>query len=163
MTAAGTLAIPGALLDNATTAPPSGAPTLSTMVPVDPLPPVTVDGLVDMVESVAGGGAACGVNVRTADQAPATPLTLTPRTRQKCGTVARLLVAYMDVATVGLADQRRREGGRVVHLDVVGGGARHVVPVERQRLAWTTRRWPARPAPAQPEPAATPAGWRWSG
>jgi hypothetical protein len=38
------------------------------------------------------------VKLRTADHAPATPLTLTPRTRQNCVAVASPVVAYIDEA-----------------------------------------------------------------
>src|SRR5437762_2957318 len=95
VTVGGTLATDGSLLDSETTAPPSGAPTLRTIVPVEALPPTTVDGLMSRVESVAGGGGAPGVKLRTADHAPAVPALFTPRTRQKCVTVASPLVAYI--------------------------------------------------------------------
>ena len=80
---AGTLAIDGLLLENAITAPPSGAPVLRTTVLVDELPPTTDEGFVSIVDSAAGGGAVAGVKLRTADHGPAAPLTFTPRTRQK--------------------------------------------------------------------------------
>lgn len=92
---AGTLATVGLLLENAICAPPSGAPVLRTTVLVDELPPITDVGLVSIVDSVAGGGAVSGVKVNTADHGPATPSTFTPRTRQKCATVARPVVAYI--------------------------------------------------------------------
>jgi len=88
VTLAGTDATAALLLDSPTTAPPNGAPTLSTTLPLDGLDPTTDDGCVDIVESVAGGGGACGVKLRTADHAPATPAVLIPRTRQNCVTVA---------------------------------------------------------------------------
>ena len=44
VTVGGTLATDGSLLDSETTAPPSGAPTLRTIVQVEALPPTTVDG-----------------------------------------------------------------------------------------------------------------------
>ena len=93
VTLAGTPATTGLLLESETTAPPSGAPTLRTTVPDEASPPATVDGFADTSVSVAGGGGACGVKLRTADQAPAVPAELTPRTRQKCATVARSVVA----------------------------------------------------------------------
>jgi hypothetical protein len=92
VTLAGTLATRALLLESETTAPPSGAPTLRITVPEDASPPATVDGLADKSVSVAGGGGSCGVKLRTADQAPAVPPELTPRTRQKCVTVARPVV-----------------------------------------------------------------------
>jgi hypothetical protein len=92
VTLGGTLATVVLLLESATTAPPSGAPTLSTTVPLEASPPATVDGLVSIVDRVAGGGGSCGVKLRTADQAPAVPVEFTPRTRQKCVTVASPVV-----------------------------------------------------------------------
>src|SRR3954468_12053157 len=92
---AGTLATAGLLLESEITAPPSGAPVLRTAVPLDGVPPATMDGFASMVERAAGGGACCGEKLRTADQGPATPAVFTPRTRQKCMVVARPVVAYM--------------------------------------------------------------------
>src|SRR5437870_5964260 len=54
VTLAGTLATPGLLLDRLTTAPPLGAGALSVTVPVEELPPVTLDGLRLSAESVGG-------------------------------------------------------------------------------------------------------------
>src|SRR3989442_7226779 len=48
----GTVAAPVLLLDRLTTAPPLGAAALSVTVPVEALPPVTVDGLRVSEESV---------------------------------------------------------------------------------------------------------------
>ena len=79
---AGTLATAGLLLDNEITAP-SVADTSVTTVPADCAPPSTVVGLRSMVDNCAGGGAACGVTVRTADHAPAWPAELMERTRQE--------------------------------------------------------------------------------
>jgi len=56
VTLAGTVAAPVLLLDSDTTAPPLGAGPLSVTVPVDELPPVTLDGLTLSEESVAGAG-----------------------------------------------------------------------------------------------------------
>src|SRR6185295_12562086 len=93
-TVAGTPATDGLLLDSEIDAPPNGAPVLSTAVPLEAFPPTTVAGFVSSDARVGGGGAAPGVNVRTADHAPATPAVFTPRTRQKCCVAARPLVAY---------------------------------------------------------------------
>ena len=79
---AGTLATAGLLLDSEMTAP-SVADVSITTVPDDALPPTTDDGLTSIVDSREGGGAVWGVKLRTADQGPATPAELTPRTRQK--------------------------------------------------------------------------------
>jgi len=70
VTVEGTLATAGLLLDSDITAP-SVADTSVTTVPADDVPPSTVVGLRSIVANRAGGGAACGVTVRTADQAPA--------------------------------------------------------------------------------------------
>src|SRR5882672_8878590 len=96
---AGTLATDGLLLDSAMTAPPSGAPVLNTTVPLEGLPPTTVEGLVENVDNVAGGGGACGVKVRVTDHAPTTPAVFTPRTRQKCCAAAKPVVAYIELVT----------------------------------------------------------------
>src|SRR5262245_427929 len=80
---AGTLATFGLLLDNEMTAPPVCALVLSTTVPLEALPPTTVDGFVEKVDSVGSGGGAWATNERVADHAPATPATFPARTRQK--------------------------------------------------------------------------------
>src|SRR3954464_12280801 len=90
---AGTLATAGLLLESAMIAPPSGAPALSTTVPLDRSPPMTVAGFTSIEPRPAGGGAACGVKLRTTDQGPGAPAVLMPRTRQKWVAVARPLVA----------------------------------------------------------------------
>src|SRR5437016_12276724 len=77
VTLAGTLATPGLLLDRLTTAPPLGAGALSVTVPVEELPPVTLDGLRLSAESVGGAGVTEGVAV-TAD-APEELKTVTER------------------------------------------------------------------------------------
>src|SRR5947199_167983 len=56
VTLAGTVAAPVLLLDKLTTAPPLGAGALSVTVPVEELPPVTLDGLRLSEESVGGAG-----------------------------------------------------------------------------------------------------------
>jgi hypothetical protein len=96
---ADTLATAGWLLVSEITAPPSGAPELSTTVPLEESPPTTVAGLMSMEPRTAGGGACCGVKLRTADHGPATPAPFTPRTRQKWVVVARPLVAYIESVT----------------------------------------------------------------
>src|SRR5438093_115246 len=67
VTLAGTVAPPVLLLDRLTTAPPLGAGALSVTVPVEELPPVTLDGLRLREESVGGAG----VTVGEADRAVA--------------------------------------------------------------------------------------------
>jgi hypothetical protein len=79
----GTPATAELLLDSEMRAPPSGAPVLRTTVPLDWLPPITTFGLISIEPRTAGGGASCGVKLRTADHGPAAPALFTPRTRQK--------------------------------------------------------------------------------
>src|SRR5436190_22583250 len=57
----GTVAAPVLLLDRETTAPPLGADALNSNVPVEELPPVTLDGLTPSETRGGGGG---DVNVR---------------------------------------------------------------------------------------------------
>ena len=96
VTVAGTLATVGSLLESETTAPPSGAGVLITIVPDEASPPTTVVGLMSSVESVAGGGESPAMKLRTAEKAPACPALLIPRTRQEYVTpVVSPLVTYV--------------------------------------------------------------------
>ena len=63
VTLAGTVAAPVLLLDSDTTAPPLGAGPLSVTVPLDELPPVTLDGLRLSEESVGASGTNVAVTV----------------------------------------------------------------------------------------------------
>jgi hypothetical protein len=80
---AGTLATAGLLLDSETAASVAG-PDDMTIVPLEALPPTTVDGFTSSEPSPAGGGGSWAVKLRAAENGPATPAELTPRTRQKC-------------------------------------------------------------------------------
>ena len=62
VTLAGTVATPVLLLDRLTTAPPLGAAALNVTVPVDELPPVTLDGL--SVSDVKGGLSATSAQIQ---------------------------------------------------------------------------------------------------
>src|SRR5436309_6763353 len=73
VTLTGTVAAPVLLLDKLTTAPPLGAGALSVTVPVEELPPVTLDGLRLREESVGGVTAREAVGV-----APEAPEVVTP-------------------------------------------------------------------------------------
>lgn len=72
------------LLESVTVAPPAGALAVNVAVPTAfALPPTTVVGLTDKDESVGVDGAASTVKVRDADQLPAVPEELRPRTRHQ--------------------------------------------------------------------------------
>jgi hypothetical protein len=83
VTVAGTLAVDGSLLDSVITAPASGAGVLITIVPDDAFPPTTVVGLMSTVETADGGGESPAMKVRTAENGPAWPALLIPRTRHE--------------------------------------------------------------------------------
>src|SRR2546427_12910370 len=74
----GTVATPVLLLDSETRAPPLGAGALSATVPVEELPPVTVDGLRRSAESVGARGAAVSEAVRVAAPQVAVVVTWVP-------------------------------------------------------------------------------------
>jgi hypothetical protein len=63
VTDAGTTALV-LLLDNATMMPPVGAGPVSVTVPVEEVPPVTLDGLSDTTESATAGGVIVSCDVR---------------------------------------------------------------------------------------------------
>lgn len=67
VTLAGVVAAAVLLLVKATTVPPAGAAPLRVTVPVDELPPITVEGVRDRLVTVAGGGGAAGFTVKVAD------------------------------------------------------------------------------------------------
>ena len=82
----GAAATDGLLLESATAAPPVGAAPVSVTVPCEELPPVTVEGLSESVESVGELGAVAPrftSKERTADHAPFVPPAVRPRTRHQ--------------------------------------------------------------------------------
>jgi len=84
VTDAGTVAVPGALLDNVTTSPPAGAALVKVAVPCDAAPPTTLDGLMEIADRVAAAGGAAGiVNRRTGENGPAVPAELMACTRHQ--------------------------------------------------------------------------------
>ncbi len=84
VTLAGTVAALVLLLDNVTTAPPDGAAAASLAVPVAfALPPVTLVGEIDSVDSAGVDAAPCTVKLRVDDHAPAVPALFRPRTRHQ--------------------------------------------------------------------------------
>jgi hypothetical protein len=104
VTLAGTPATPVLLLESVTTAPPDGAAAVSVTVPCEALPPVTVAGLSERVESVTGDGSWAGpeltLNLLVEDQAPAVPAELCARTRHQTVVTGRLLLVNSDAVTV---------------------------------------------------------------
>src|SRR5262249_35478926 len=104
VTLAGTVATALELL-RLTTAPPAGAPEVSVTVPCDELPPTTELGArltADKLATGGGGGAACGVTRRTAENGPATSAELMARTRQKSCCAGRPPIVACDTFTVWL-------------------------------------------------------------
>ena len=83
VTLAGTVAADVLLLDSVTCAPPVGAAADNVTVPVDPLPPTTLEGLKLTDDNVAGPVVPAGVKLRVDDHAPAVPAELRPRTRHQ--------------------------------------------------------------------------------
>ena len=102
VTLAGTAAIAVLLLEIVTTAPSGGAALVNVTVPCEELPPTTLVGLSVKVESAAGPGGACAVNLRVTDQGPATPAELMPRTRHHNLLGGSELVVKLDTATFWL-------------------------------------------------------------
>ena len=100
VTLAGTVATPVLLLDSATTAPPVGAAAVSVAVPCDEVPPTTLVGLTDSAESDGADAAACGVKLRTEENAPVVPAALTARTRHQCLRLASEPAVNCDAVTV---------------------------------------------------------------
>jgi hypothetical protein len=61
------------LLDNATAKPPDGAAAVKVTVPVEGLPPTTLEGLTETADRAGAVCAAWGVNRRTVENGPAPP------------------------------------------------------------------------------------------
>ena len=134
---AGTLATAGWLLDSDMTAPPSGAPTLRTTVPLEAFPPTTVDGFV--VHRGKGRGRRRGLRRETAHGRPGARLaggidTANPPEMRRGRQVARRVHGGRDGL---LAHERRGEGAGLVDLNRVRQRAGHVAPIERD---WLRRR-----------------------
>jgi len=98
VTLAGTVAA-ALLLDSVTSAPPLGAADVRVTVPVDALPPTSVDGLAPTDDNAGDVVAARGSTLLVADHGPAVPTALTPRTRQKWRTADKPVVVNCEAAT----------------------------------------------------------------
>ena len=104
VTLGGTAAIVVLLLVSDTTAPPAGAPELSVTVPVDPVPPVTLDGLIEINDNVATPAAPCGVKRRVDENGPNTPAAFRARTRHhSCWAGRPAASVACDTVTEGFA------------------------------------------------------------
>src|SRR5262249_6275190 len=137
VTLAGTVATALELL-RLTTAPPAGAPEVSVTVPCDELPPTTELGArltADRLATGGGGGAACGVTRREAENDPATPAELTARTPQKSCCAGRPPIVACDTLTVWLVVS-------VVKLFEVEIWIRYVAAfaasLQSNRIGWAT-------------------------
>ena len=98
---AGTLATAGLLLDSANHRAVGLADVDITTVPLDALPPTTRRRVEVDRRQLRGRRSGCGVKLRTADHAPATPAEFTPRTRQKWVAGRELRSStYIDVGTL---------------------------------------------------------------
>ena len=100
-------------LERLTSSPPLGAALVRVTVPVAPLPPTTVVGLVVTDDRLGADGAACGVTRRLLENGPAAPAALTPRTRQNSSCAGRPLIVACDTLTLSL-----RVSGAVKPLEV---------------------------------------------
>src|SRR5262245_46545922 len=100
VTLAGTAAAAVLELARFTRSPPLGAAPVSATVPVEPLPPTTLDGLTLTADRLATGGAPRAVKRRVPENGPLTPAELMPRTRQKSRCAGRPLMVACDVLTV---------------------------------------------------------------
>lgn len=88
MLPAGTVMLAGTaavvwLLVSATTAPPLGAAAERVAVPCALLPPTTLDGLSEMLDSAGAVGALCGVKRRADVQEPGVPFAFSACTRHQ--------------------------------------------------------------------------------
>jgi hypothetical protein len=133
VTLGGTDATAAFELERVTASPPLRAAIVSVTVPVAPVPPTTLVGLIETDDKLGAAGAAWTVNRRLLENGPVAPAELTPRTPEELlhGQAAdrRLRHAHH------LADcQRVGEVARVVDLDDVTGCIGRVAPVEGHRL-----------------------------
>jgi hypothetical protein len=105
VTVAGTVETAVLLLVRDTTAPPAGAADVSVTVPVEPVPPATVDGFTETAAKEAVAGALCGVKRRVEENGPNTPAEFRARTRHHNCCAGSPLSVTRDVVTVGFAEK----------------------------------------------------------
>jgi hypothetical protein len=92
VTLAGTLATAVLLLESETSAPPDGAAPVRVTVPCEEVPPVTVVGFNDTVDSVeVGAGPDLTLTLLVEDHAPGAPAELFARTRHHSVDTGKLL------------------------------------------------------------------------
>jgi hypothetical protein len=103
VTLAGTVPAAVLLLESDARAPPAGAADVSVTVPVDELPPTTLDGLRATDDSAGAAGADCGVKRRVEENDPNTPAAFLARTRHHSCRAGRPLSVACDAVTVGFA------------------------------------------------------------
>jgi len=106
VTLAGSAATAAFELERFTRNPPLGAALVSVTVPVAPVPPTTLAGFTLTAEKLAAagaGGAAPAVKRRAAENGPATPAALMPRTRQNSLWAGKPVMVACETVTVWLS------------------------------------------------------------
>jgi len=101
---AGTVATAVLLLESDTSAPPLGAAAVSVTVPVEPLPPTTVEGATETADRAGAVAVPCGVKLRADENGPKTPAAFRARTRhQRCCDGNPPARVTCEAVTVGFA------------------------------------------------------------
>jgi hypothetical protein len=102
VTLGGTDATAAFELESVTTSPPLAAAVDSVTVPVAPVPPTTLVGLIARDDTLGAEGAPCTVRLLLLENDPAVPAELTARTRQKSCCAGRPVTVACDAVTVWL-------------------------------------------------------------
>ena len=103
VTLPGTVAAAVLLLESDTSAPPPGAAAVRLAVPVEPLPPTTVEGFTDTADKAGAVAVACGVKRRVGENGPDTPPAVRARTRHQRSCPGRAPIVVCEAVTVALA------------------------------------------------------------
>ena len=93
-------------LERLTRSPPLGAALVRVTVPLAPLPPTTLAGFTltaNKLAAAGAGGAAPAVNRRAAENGPATPAELMPRTRQNSLCAGKPVMVACEAVTFWLS------------------------------------------------------------